>query len=230
MDKKEQRTVRSNYILLVLGVLLALALIILNRGGLEWVNRIAWSELGWLQWLVLAVLVVVGLLAQFFMLLLLRYSKLRYLILVGIPVIWLFNNGIIAMSRFLDWTTDIGATIGWLSVADLISWLAGAVYFPVLVSLGAVSAILDSSASMLTSSCYYARMALEITNVSPWQVVDFSTNVLSITWDMIANSFTQEVIKATSDTDSLFEFSLTAALSLPSWLTSVGYSLSCLCL
>ena len=217
-------------VLLLVGVLLAITLVLVARGGFSWFGKVHWSDIHWLEWLAMVVLIVMAVLAQYFLLLLLRYSVFRYVILFGIPAVWLFNNIIIAMSRFLGWTTDIGATIGWLSVADLISWLAGAIYFPMLIGIGAVSAIIDANASMLSQTCYYARMALDIANVSPWQVIDFSLNVASILWDMIANSFTQEVIKHTSDTDSLFEFSVAAVFSLPNWLTTLGYSLACLCL
>lgn len=230
MDKREQRKIRAIYFLLILGIASSLALIALKHGGVAWLGKVSWADFSWLQWIAMLLLIVIGIVGQYLFLLLLRYRFLKYLILVGIPALWLFNNGIIAISRFLDWTTDIGATIGWLSIADLLSWLAGAVYFPILVSMGAVSAILDANASMLSSACYYARMALDIANVNPWQIIDFSMNVIGILWDLLANSFTQEVIKATSDTDSLFEFSMAAALSLPQWMMTLGYSLACLCL
>ncbi len=230
MDKIEKRKQRNIYILFVAGIILSLVILAINRNALAWATSVSWSEIHWSNWLALSVLLVVALVAQYFVLMLLFYSKLRYLVLAVIPVIWLFNNGIIAMSRFLDWTTDIGATIGWLSFADLFSWLAAAIYFPVLLGTGAVGAILDANASSLSQSCYYARMALEIADISAWQVIDFGMNTLSIAWDLVADSFSQEVIKYASDTDSLFDFSLQAIFSMPNWLSSTGYNLSCLCL
>ena len=230
MDKIEQQKQRNIYILYVLGIVFSLTLLILNRNGLSWLGKISWSDISWLQWLSLTVIILVALLSQYFLLMLLHYSRFKYLVLAVIPVIWLFNNGIIAMSRFLDWTTDIGATIGWLSFVDLISWMAAAVYFPVLLGTGAIAAIIDANASMLSEACYYARMALDVADVSPWQFIDFGMNILSISWDLIANSFSQEVIKHSSDTDSLFEFSIQGLISMPGWISSTGYNLACLCL
>ncbi len=230
MDKKEKHIQRSISILLVAGVILSLAILAINRNALAWATSVSWAEIHWSNWLALVVLLVVAVLAQYFLLMLLFYSKLKYLVLAVIPAIWLFNNGIIAMSRFLDWTTDIGATIGWLSIADLFSWLAAAIYFPILLGTGAVGAILDANASSLSQSCYYARMALDIADISAWQVIDFGMNIISIAWDLVANSFSQEVIKYTSDTDSLFDFSLQGIFSMPNWTSGTGYNLACLSL
>lgn len=230
MDKIDQRKQRNIYILFGLGLLLALTILVVDRDGLSWFGQVAWSGISWLQWLSLAILLIVALLTQYFLLLLLHFSRFKYLVLAVIPIVWLLNNGIIAMSRFLDWTTDIGATIGWLSFTDLISWMGAAVYFPVLLGTGAMAAIIDANASMLSEACYYARMALDVAGVSPWQLIDFGMNILSITWDLVANSFSQEVIMQTSDTDSLFAFSLQGLMSMPGWISSTGYNLACLCL
>ena len=60
MDKREQRKQRNIYILLGLGIVLALTLLVIDRNGLSWFGKVLWAEISWLQWLALALLLVVG--------------------------------------------------------------------------------------------------------------------------------------------------------------------------
>lgn len=230
MDKREQHERRSNIILVIIGIILALALIIIPRGGFSWFTSTSWSHVTVVKWAFVAVTLGVSLVLQYYFLILLRYSFLKYLVLWFLPIIWIFNNGLVAMHRFLDWTTDIQSPVGWMPITDLLSWLLGAVFSPSLIGFGVIAAIIDSSGAMLTQACYYAGIAMDVSGISSWHVIDYGMNFISVLWDLISNSFVQEVIKESSQTRSFFDLSLSGTFSLPNWLVSIGYSFACVVL
>ena len=228
MDKIEQIEKRNNLIWLSIGVLLVLGLLLIYREGLNWFSITKWSNVSILSWVSISAILCIALLLQYYFLMLLRYSVIKYLVLWFIPVMWLFNNGIVAMHRFLNWTTDIVSPVGWIPVGDLIGWLLAAVFSPLLLGSGIVIAIIDSSSIMLTEACYYAGIALDITGVSTSSFVSSILNSISIFWDIVSNSFTQDIISITSSDRSLLELNLSHAFSLPYWVLSIGYSFTCI--
>ena len=228
MDKKHQLEKRNNIILLFIGCLLVVGLLVIYREGVTWFSSARWSELSIVSWISISVILVVAIALQYYFLMLLRYSFVKYLVLWFIPVIWLFNNGLVAMHRFLDWTTDIVSPAGWIPIGDLFGWLLSAVYMPLLVSSGVVVAIIDSSSSMLTQACYYAGIALDVAGISPWDVIDYSMNYASVVWDMLSNSFVQQLASERTINRSFLDFSLSSTFSLPYWVLSIGYSFTCI--
>ena len=228
MDKKEIREKKLNLILVAIGIILALVLIIIPRGGLSSITSTNWSDISLLKWILIAGAFFIALVLQYYLLLLLRYSFLKYLVLWMIPIIWVFSNGLVAMHRFLDWTTDIVSPAGWLPITDLISWILGAVFLPSLIGCGIIAAMIDTSVNALSQACYYANIAMDVANISPWNFIDYSMNFISVLWDLISNSFVQEVIKERSAQRSFFDISFSDAFSLPQWIVDIGYSFTCL--
>ncbi|GEM_PF-1440924 len=230
MDKLEQiKKKKLHYLFLLIGIFLSCLTALVSHNGFIWFSNIKWAQIDVLHWTAIALLLVISVVLQHFYLYLLRKTWLWYLIVIGISIVWIFNNGIMAMNRFQDWTMNVGVSVGWLSITDLISWLVGAVYFPVLIGIGAINAIIDANASMLSQACYYAKMAWEITGVSPGNIIDFGKSLISITWDMVSNSFLQDIMQQTSNVDSLFSFSFAELFSVPEWISNLGYSVSCIC-
>ncbi len=228
MDKKQQREQRINYIFLITGCLTVIGLLLIYREGLVWFTSARWSTVPVISWVSISAILGIALVVQYFFFMLLRYSVLKYFVLWFIPAIWLFNNGIVAMHHFLDWTTDIVSPVGWIPLGDLLGWLLSAVYLPLLVASGVVVAIIDSSSSMLTQACYYAGIALDVIDVSPWNIVSYCMNYISVLWDLITNSFMQEIAAQQTSNRAFLEFNLSNTFSLPYWVLSIGYSLTCI--
>jgi hypothetical protein len=228
MDKKEQREKRANILLLITGCLLVVGLLLIYREGVTWFSSTRWLDVSIVSWVSIGAILGIALVLQYYFLMLLRYSFFKYLVLWFIPIAWLFNNGLVAMHRFLDWTTDIISPAGWIPLGELLGWLLSAVFFPVLVAGGAIVAIIDSSSSMLTQACYYAGIALDVAGISPWNVIDYSMNFISVIWDLLSNSFMQQVVSERMMNRSLLDFSLSSTFSLPYWVLSIGYSFTCI--
>tara|TARA_R110002072_G_scaffold118775_5_gene251312 strand:+ start:23115 stop:23807 length:693 start_codon:yes stop_codon:yes gene_type:complete len=228
MDKIEQREKRTNMIFMLIGFILVVGLLLLYREGVVWFSSARWSDVSIISWVSISAILGSALVVQYFFLMLLRYSMVKYFVLWFIPIIWLFNNGIVALHRFFDWTTDIVSPVGWIPLGDLLGWLLSAVYAPLLLASGVTIAIIDSSSSMLTQACYYAGMAMDVVNISPWNIISYSMNFLSVLWDLISNSFVQEVASLQVDNRQFLEFNLSNTFSLSYWVLSIGYSLSCL--
>jgi hypothetical protein len=228
MDKKEQREKRTNIILTMTGCLLVIGLLFIYREGLVWFTSARWSDVSVISWVSISIIMTVASVLQYFFFLLLRYSVLKYFVLWFIPIIWLLNNGLVAIHRFLDWTTDILPPVGWIPLGDLLGWILSAVYLPILAASGVVIAIIDSSSAMLTQSCYYARIAMDVAGVSPWSIVSYTMNFLSVLWDLVSNSFMQEIAAQHMNSRELMEFNLSKTFSLPYWVLTIGYSLTCI--
>jgi hypothetical protein len=228
MDKIEQREKRSNMIFMLVGLILVIGLLLIYREGVDWFSSVRWADVSIISWVSISAILGIALVVQYFFLILLRNSAIKYVVLWFIPIIWLFNNGIVALHRFFDWTTDIVSPAGWVPLGDLLGWLLSAVYFPLLIASGVVVAIIDSSSSMLSQACYYAGIAMDVANISPWNIVSYSMNYLSVLWDLLSNSFVQEIASLQTDNRQFLEFNLSNTFSLPYWVLSIGYSLSCI--
>jgi hypothetical protein len=228
MDKKQQIEKRNNIIILIAGLFLVISLLVIYREGLTWFAATKWSHVSVASWIGIGVILSVSFLLQYYFLMLLRYSFIKYIVLWFIPLMWLFNNGLVAMHRFFDWTTDIVSPAGWSPIGEFLGWMLSAVYLPILVGGGAIVAIIDSSGSMLTQACYYAGIALDVADVSGWNIISYSMNFISVTWDLISNSFVQQVMSERLMNRPFLDFSLTSAFSLPYWVLSIGYSFACI--
>jgi hypothetical protein len=209
-------------------VFLVIGLLVIYREGITWFTITKWSHVSIASWISIDVIFSVSLALQYYFLMLLRYSFFKYLILWFIPIIWLFNNSLVVMHRFFDWTTNIVSPAGWFRLGELLGWLLSAVFLPILVGGGAVVAIIDASGSMLTQACYYAGIALDVAGVSSSDIISYSINFINITWDLLSNSFVQQVISEKSMSRPFMDFSLSSLFSLPYWVLSVGYSFTCL--
>ncbi len=228
MDKKQQIEKRNNFILLLASIVLVIGLLVIYREGLSWFKLTKWSGITVVSWISIGALLSVALVLQYYFLMLLRYSVIKYIVFWFIPIIWLFNNGLVAMHRFLDWTTDIVSPTGWVPLGEFVGWMLSAVFFPVLIGGGIVVAIIDSSGSMLTQACYYAGIAMDVTGVSGWNIISHAMNFINVIWDLLSNSFVQEVLKERATNRSFMDFSLSSTFSLPYWVLSIGYSFTCI--
>ncbi len=230
MDKKEQLEKRNNIILLISGVLFVIGLLVIYREGLTWFTATKWSHVSLMRWLSISVVFSIALVLQYYFLYLLRYSFIKYLVLWFIPIIWLFNNGLVAMHRFLDWTTDIVSPVGWIPIGEFIGWMLSAVFMPILIGGGTVVAIIDSGGSMLTEACYYAGIAMDVAGVSGWNIISKSISFINVSWDLISNSFVQQVVSERLMNRSFLDFSVSSVFSLACWFLSIGYSFVCIIL
>jgi len=228
INKIQQREKRNNFIILFAGIFLVVGLLLIYREGVAWFSAVRWSDVSIINCISISVILGAAFLVQYYFLMLLRYSVIKYFILWFIPIIWLFNNGLVVLHRFFDWTTDIVSPAGWVPLGDLLGWLLSAVYFPLLIASGVVVSIIDSSSSMLSQACYYAGIAMDVANISPWNIVSYSMNYLSVLWDLVSNSFVQEIVAQHTNNRQLLEFNLSKAFSLPYWFLSIGYSLTCI--
>ena len=228
MDKKDQLERRNNFFFLFAGIVLVVGLLVIYREGLTWFTTTKWSSISVTSWISIGIIFSVSLVLQYYFLLLLRYSFVKYLVLWFIPIIWLFNNGLVAMHRFFDWTTDIISPAGWIPLGELLGWLLSAVFLPVLACGGAIVAIIDSSGSMLNQACYYAGIALDVAGVSPWNIISYSMNFVNVMWDLLSNSFVQQVVSERTMNRSFLDFSLSSTFGLPCWVLSIGYSFTCI--
>ena len=217
-----------NIIIIFAGIVIVLSSLMINHGWLTWFSSIRWAEVSTISWISISSILSVGLVLQYFFLTLLRYSVIKYFVLWLMPVIWLFNNSLVALNVFFDWTTDIVSPIGWVPLGDLFGWLLSAVYLPLLLASGVVVAIIDSISGMLSQTCYYAEIAMDVANISPWNLVSYSMNYLSVLWDLVSNSFTQEIASLRTVNREFLEFNLSNTFSLPYWILNIGYSFTCI--
>jgi hypothetical protein len=228
MDKKEQLQKRNNFIFLLVGIVLVISLLLIYREGLTWFSATKWTQLSAINWISIVVIFGLSLVIQYYFFMLLRFSVLKYLVFWLIPVIWLFNNGLVTLHRLFNLTADIVTPAGWITLGELFSWLLSAIYFPLLIAGGVVVAIVDSSGSMLTQACYYAGMAMDVAGVSVWNIVSYSMNFLSVIWDLLSDSFVQQVMHERSMNQPFLDFSLSSTFGLPYWILSIGYSFTCI--
>jgi hypothetical protein len=228
INKTDQIKKRNNFILLLTGIILVIGLLLIYREGLTWFSATKWSNISIASWIGMSAILIVVLVLQYYFFLLLRYSVIKYIVLWFIPIIWLFNNGLVAMHRFFDWTTDIVSPAGWFPLGELLGWMLSAVFLPVLVGGGAIVAIIDSNGSMLTQACYYAGIAMDVADVSGWNILSYAMNFINVMWDLLSNSFIQEVIKERATNRSFLDFNLSSTFGLPYWVLSIGYSFTCI--
>ena len=126
---------------------------------------------------------------QYHFLFLLRHGMLKYLVLWGIPLVWLFYNGLMGINLLLTSSTDTAFTGGWLSPGDLIGFVAGAVFLPLLAGFGVIIAIVDSNSGLAALVCHNADTTLRLIGITTANIISYSLHLAAVIWEQIANSF-----------------------------------------
>lgn len=225
INKTEKREWQQNIALVTAGLVLTGIVLIISRGEV-WIDTVTWSKVSTVQWVIISVITVISLLLQYYFLLLLRHSALKYLLFL-LPVVWLYNNGMVGIQRLFD--SEAGLTLtGWIPVTDLLGWLMAAVFWPLFAAGGAMVALIDSNGFLFTEPCHYARLALDITGADSGDIISYVWNHFKIFWDLVSDSFTRQVLDAYSHNRSFWDFSVSGAFGLPHWVFSLGYSCSCI--
>jgi len=228
INKQETREFRVNIAIVITGIALVIGLIIYSRGGAGWFTTTAWSQVSILKWIVIVVTLGITIVLQYYLLMLLRHSLVKYLVFGLLPAIWLFINGLTAIQRLFESAAEDTFLTGWIPITDLMGWLLGAVYIPVLVGGGIVVAIIESGSLLLSQACQIAGMVLDVTGTSLWGFVTDVVKFIGVFFDLLGNSFLQEIAMENLRNRSFFDFSLTGIFSLPQWFYSIGYSFTCI--
>ena len=226
--KSEMLVRLENTVLIIVGIVLVLGMLAMFRGGADWFNNIHWSKISVLKWIVLGVIGFIALLFQYYLLLLFRYSFLKHLFWF-LPALWLINNGLIVIGRFID-SEYHRAVTGWIPLTDLFGWLISLVYFPLLVGGGAMSAIADSGGFVMSQACAYAHAVLETARVSNGSVVSFIGHHVGALWDIITNSFKNQVAWENAGSRPFIDFTQNGLFRMPHWMLNLGYTFSCIAL
>ena len=228
MDKIEKRRVLVNLTLVLFSIILALMMVIYTRGGLAWFSNASWSRVSWLDWLLIIAVTAIALPVQYFIFNLLRYSIVRYLVLWLLPVIWLFNNGMVAIQRLLEFAADDTFITGWIPITDLIGWLLGVVFFPMLIAGGVIVALVDSASVLFIDICRVAGVALDISGASFMGILGHVWEFLGTYLDLLYDSFKSEVITEDLQQRSFWDLGINGVFRLPRWLHSAGYHVACI--
>ena len=174
------------------------------------------------------IILTIAVVLQYYFLMLLRHSVVKYLVLWLLPVIWLFNNGLVALHRLFESAANEAWLTGWIPVTDLIGWLLGGVFFPSIIGGGVVVGIIDSGGSFMSQVCSIAGISMGITGTSIWDVLSHVPQFLHLFWDQVVHSFMHAVFPEDLKSRSFFDIGLDSLVSLPYWLYSVGYSVTCI--
>lgn len=228
MDKTEAREKWINIFLVATGLGLFICLIIYSRWGLSWFTDTAWAKVTVFKWLSVVVILTVSLVLQYYFLMLLRHSIVKYLVLWFLPVLWLFNNGLVAIHRLFESAAEATLFTGWIPITDLAGWLLGIIFFPLFVGGGAIVGIIDSGGSFMSQVCSIAGIAMNATGTSAWDILSHVPKFLHLFWDQVVNSFMHAVFPEDLKNRSFFDLSLDSIISLPNWFYSAGYSFTCI--
>ena len=228
MDKREAREKWLNIALVMVGLALVICLIVYARWDLSWFTDTAWAKVGIVKWIAVVIILSISLVLQYYFLMLLRHSIVKYLVLWLLPIIWLFNNGLVAIHRLFESAADSTFLTGWIPITDLVGWLLGAVFFPSLVGGGAIVGIIDSGGNFMVQVCSIAGIAMHVTGTSVLDILSHAPKFLHLFWDQVVNSFMHAVFPENLKTRSFFDLSLDSILSLPHWFYSAGYTFTCI--
>ena len=228
VDRVEKRKVYVNLALLAAGLLLVVFLIAYTRGGFSWFSNAVWSGLSWVKWVWLVVLLGGAGLLQYYLFSLLRYSIVRILVLWLLPLAWLFNNGLVAIQRLFEFTSDETFITGWVPLTDLLGWVLGAVFFPLLVAGGAAVAVVDSASVLFIDVCRVAGVLLDVTGNGFLEILSHVFRFLGNYAGLLFDSFSSDVLTDNLRNRPFWEFSLKGVFRLSNWLFSAGYNLSCI--
>lgn len=225
INKSEKRAWQQTLALLAAGFVLTAILVLISRGG-SWFTATAWAKVSAVKWIAAAVIFTAAALLQYYFLMLLRHSFWKHVLWL-LPAVWLYNNGMVGIQRLFDSETGMALT-GWIPVTDLLGWLMAALFWPLFIAGGAVTAIADSGGLVFTQSCQYGRLALDAAGLSAGDVIGHVLNYFSVYWNLITDSFVHQVTSGYSHERSFWDFSVAGAFGLPHWFLSLGYNLSCL--
>ena len=228
MDRIERRERLLNHALALAGSVLAIGLLFLYRDGLDWFRAGNWPGISPLAWLCMALALGLALALQYHFLFLLRHGVLKYLVLWGIPLVWLFYNGLMGISLLLASSTDTAFTGGWLSPGDLIGFMAGAVFLPLLAGFGVIIAIVDSNSGLAALACHNADTALRLMGITTANIISYSLHLAAVIWEQIANSFAQELSYYRNSGQTLTEINSANLTRFPYWIQNLGYTPACM--
>ena len=228
MDQIERQERLLNHGLALTGCALAIGLLFLYRDGLDWFRASNWPGISLLEWLCMALALVLSLAFQYHFLLLLRHGMLKYLVLWGIPVAWLFYNGLMALNLLLASSTDTAFTGGWLSLGDLIGFVAGAVFLPLLAGFGVIIAIVDSNSGLAAPVCRNADISLRLMGITAANIISYGLHLAAVIWEQIANSFAGELSYYRNSAQTLTEISSANLTRFPYWIQNLGYTPACM--
>jgi hypothetical protein len=225
-EKSEIRIRLENTALIVFGAVLVVSMIVLYRGGIAWFSDIPWSKVTVLKWVAIGLVSAVGLVLQYYLLLLLRYSILRHLLWL-LPVIWLVHNGLIVIQRFIEGEYHQALT-GWIPITDLVGWFLSALYLPLLVAGGAVTAIADSAGYTLSAACQYAHATLNVAGISGWDMITHLGKVFDVFRHLVSDSFIQQISSKYAESRPFMDFGPEGLFRVPHWLFNIGYAFVCI--
>ncbi len=228
MDIREERERRIDHILVFAGCALAISLLFAQRAGADWFRAANWTGIALLEWIVMGLALILALAFQYHFLLLMRQGILKYLVLWAIPIVWLFYNGLVAVDRVLAWSADTGFTGGWLSIGDLVGFVAGAVFLPLLAGFGVMIAIVDSNSSLAEPACRHAGTILQYMGVAATNIISYGLHLAAVIWEQIAASFMQEWSHYRGSGQTLVEINIANISRFPYWVQSLGYTPACM--
>ena len=228
MERIKRRERRLNHALVLAGSVLATGLLFIYRGGLDWFRAGNWPAISPLEWLCMALALGLALTLQYHFLFLLRHGLLKYLVLWGVPLVWLFYNGLMGINLLLASSTDTAFTGGWLSPGDLIGFMAGAVFLPLLAGFGVIIAIVDSNSGLAALACHNADTTLQLMGAMAANTISYSLHLAAVIWEQIANSFARELLHYHNSDQALTEINSANLTRFPYWIQSLGYTPTCM--
>lgn len=228
MERIKRRERLMNHGLVLAGCVLATGLLFIYRSGLDWFRAGNWPGISPLEWLCMVLALGLALALQYHFLFLLRHGMLKYLVLWGIPVVWLFYNGLMGINLLLASSTDTAFTGAWLSPGDLIGFMAGAVFLPLLAGFGVIIAIVDSNSGLAALACHNADMALQLIGAMAANTISYGLHLAAVIWEQIANSFAQELSHYRNSGQTLTEISSANLTRFPYWIQNLGYTPACM--
>ena len=217
-----------NHALVLAGSVLATGLLFIYRDGLDWFRAGNWPGISPLEWLCMVLVLGLALAFQYHFLFLLRHGMPKYLVLWGIPLVWLFYNGLMGINLLLASSTDTAFTGGWLSPGDLIGFMAGAVFMPLLAGFGVIIAIVDSNSGLAALVCHNADTTLQLIGAMTANIISYSLHLAAVIWEQIANSFVRELLHYRNSGQTLTEINSANLTRFPYWIQSLGYTPACM--
>ena len=228
MARIERRERLLNHGLVLAGCALAIGLLFIYRGGLGWFRAGNWPGISPLEWLCMVLALGLALALQYHFLFLLRHGMLKYLVLWGIPLVWLFYNGLMGINLLLASSTDTAFTGSWLSPGDLIGFVAGAVFLPLLAGFGVIIAIVDSNSGLAALACHEADTTLQLIGAMAANTISYGLHLSAVIWEQIANSFAQLISYYRNSGQALTEINSANLTRFPYWIQSLGYTPACM--
>ena len=228
MDRIERQERLLNHALALAGCALAIGLLFLYRDGLDWFRAGNWPGISPLEWLCMVLALGLALALQYHFLFLLRHGLLKYLVLWGIPLVWLFYNGLMGINLLLASSTDTAFTGAWLSPGDLIGFVAGAVFLPLLAGFGVIIAIVDSNSGLAALACHNADTTLQLIGAMTANTISYGLHLAAVIWEQIANSFAQELSYYRNSGQTLTEINSANLTRFPYWIQNLGYTPACM--